>query len=176
MRFSSFHLTTLTCLLALSGQGLGCGEGTDSGVDPNRWTECTEERDRWERCDGGGIIWCHAFGSAHFHAGAQCAQAGLECAEVTEREAVCTESGTTCEEGSFSCKGNVAVNCIGGVRGLEPCGTRKQCLADDAAGVATCWDDRPDAPCSGHGALYASGCVCQRGYVPGPTPDTCVPG
>lgn len=165
------------CIFALSIHMGGCGGEDGPPMASEGWTECTAERDLWERCDSGGVIWCHdVFGDPHFHAGAQCAQAGLECAEVTERKAVCTERGVTCEAGSFSCEDNIAVNCINGVRGLEPCGTRKRCLADDAAGVATCWDDRPNAPCSGHGDLYASGCVCHTGYVAGSEPDTCVPG
>jgi hypothetical protein len=154
--------------------GVGCG-GDEEEATPDAW-ECTEERDRWERCEGGEVVWCHAFGTPHFHGGAKCAQLGLECMELSDRRAVCTDGSASCDPGSFSCEGNTALNCEGGVLAREPCGTLKRCLADEEAGLATCWDDRPNASCSGHGDLFRSGCVCHRGYVPGPMPNTCVPG
>ncbi len=165
--------TALALGLAAPG-GLACGD--DPVSEPQGPWACTDDRDRWERCDGGDVIWCHAFGTSHFHGGAKCAQAGLECTELSDRRAVCTDGDASCEEGSFTCEGNTALNCTSGVLAREPCGTLKRCLADEAAGVATCWDDRPEAPCSGHGDLYSSGCVCHRGYVPGSTPDSCVAG
>lgn len=161
---------TLIASLALA---VCCG-GEDA--PPAEDFECTEARDRWEQCQGGEVVWCHGFGTPHFHSGAKCALAGLACTEISERRAVCTDDSATCDPGAFACDGNTATNCIDGVLALEPCGTRKTCLADDAAGLATCFDDRPDAPCSGHGDLYASGCVCNRGYIPGPEGGSCVPG
>ena len=138
------------------------------------WEDCTADRDLWERCSDGEVIWCHAVGVPHFHSGAKCALANLECTELSENRAACTD-GTACSEGEFRCDGNTAVNCAFGSLTLEPCGTRKMCLADQQVGVATCWDDRPEAPCSGHGNLYEAGCVCDRGYTPGPDAQTCGP-
>jgi hypothetical protein len=144
------------------GLGLGCG---DSGPEPSSedWP-CTAERDLFERCDDGTVVWCHAVGEPHFHSGARCEAANLDCIEVDERRAVCADPASTCEAEAFRCDGNTALNCVAGLLSQEPCGTRKTCLAEAEAGVAVCRDPRPEAPCSGLGDLYESGCVCLRGY------------
>ncbi len=157
----------LTCCLLLACSGGDDGDGN--------W-DCSTEKNLSEQCDEGEVIWCHAGGTPHFHGGAKCALANLTCTEVTEDRAVCTDPTLTCTAGEYSCDGNTAVNCVEGVVALEPCGTRKTCLEEPAAGLATCWDDRPEAPCSGHGALYENGCVCDRGYTLGSNAETCTAG
>ncbi len=139
---------------------IACGSGDG---EPEPW-QCATDTNRWERCDNGEVLWCHAVGTAHFHSGAKCALAGLTCTELNERDAVCTDESTTCNPGEFRCDGNSAINCVDGLAAIRPCGTLKVCLVDDAAGVATCYDERPEAACGGHGDLYASGCVCDEGY------------
>lgn len=161
--------TTLFALLLTAG----CG-GDDA---PAEGFECTTETDGWERCENGEVVWCHGFGTPHFHSGAKCALAGLACTETSPQTAVCTDPATTCTPGEYRCDGNSAINCVDGLAAIRPCGTLKVCLVDDAAGVATCFDERPDAPCGGHGDLYASGCVCDDGYtVDADDPDLCVAG
>jgi hypothetical protein len=156
---------------------IGCG-GSDpdggAGSD-DEWESCTAERDFWERCDNGDVIWCHAYGDPHFHSGARCAAASLTCIEVDERRAVCADPANSCNARTFRCDGNTALNCVDGILSEEPCGTRKACVADEQAGVATCHDPRPNAPCSGFGDLFASGCVCFRGYRPTADEEGCVP-
>lgn len=150
----------------------GCG----SEEVASEWA-CTQDRNLWERCENGEVTWCHAFGTPHFHGGAKCALAGLTCTELSERDAICTDDTTTCNAGEFRCDGNSAINCVEGVASIRPCGTLKVCLADSAAGVATCFDERPDAPCAGHGDLFASGCVCDEGYSLDPNDgERCVAG
>ncbi|HJL42144.1 MAG TPA: hypothetical protein RMG48_12655 [Myxococcales bacterium LLY-WYZ-16_1] len=157
--------------------GFGCGGSDPDGPSGSNdgWEECTEERDSWERCDNGDVIWCHVFGDPHFHSGARCEAASLTCIEVDERRAVCADPANACEDGTYRCEGNTALNCVDGILAEEPCGTRKECVADGQAGVATCYDPRPNAPCSGFGDLYASGCVCFRGYRPTADEEGCVP-
>ena len=149
--------------------------GSDDAVEEETWS-CDAEHDGWERCDAGDIIWCHASGTSHFHSGAKCSTGGYACTQTSPSVAVCTSTVTGCTDGERRCEGNVAVQCEGGYLGYTPCGTRKTCLVDDAAEVATCWDSRPDAPCGGHGDQYESGCVCDQGYVIDATGDTCVAG
>lgn len=148
------------------------------GEDADTPWECTKDRDLHERCQDGEVIWCHAVGTPHFHSGAKCALNGLTCTELSETDAVCTDDTTTCNPGEFRCDGNSAINCVDGLAAIRPCGTLKVCLADDAAGLATCFDERPEASCGGHGDLYETGCVCDDGYAvePGSSPERCVAG
>lgn len=153
-----------------------CGDdGTPASGTTEAWSTCTEERDGWERCEDGNVIWCHAFGTPHFHTGARCASAGFECVSITESRAVCSSPDETCEDGEFSCRENTALNCLDGQVALWPCGTRLQCMTEPSLSLATCWDPSPTAPCSGHGDLYESGCVCNPGYQPTEDGEGCVP-
>lgn len=144
------------------------------GQDETESFECEADKDLWEQCTEGEVRWCHAVGTPHFHSGAKCELSGLTCTEISESRAVCTDPSVTCNPGEFRCDGNSAINCIDGLAAIRPCGTLKVCLADQAAGLATCFDDRPEAPCSGHGDLYETGCVCDRGYTR--NGETCVAG
>ncbi len=159
---------------------LACGDEAPTEPGPADWTTCTEERDRWERCDEGRVIWCHAIGRPHFHSGLRCESLGLECRQLDERRAVCAEPNRTCEVGQFSCgPNNVADNCFstedGPTLGKIPCGTARTCVADEQASVATCFDDRPNALCGGLGDEYEGQCVCNFGFVVDASGARCVP-
>ena len=164
------RLVLASQLLLLSAALAACGDDTESSA-AEAWA-CSESKNLSERCEEGEVVWCHAVGTPHFHGGAKCALAQYSCIEVTEDRAVCSNN-ETCADGDFRCEGNTAINCVQGVIGLEPCGTRKKCLEEPAAALATCWDDRAEAPCSGHGALYEDGCVCDRGYTRSGDGESC---
>ena len=132
MRRRATMAPTLAAVLVTAA----CGEDESPSVDTTVNWSCSDERDGWERCEEGNVIWCHAFGTPHFHTGARCASAGLECVSVTDARAVCTVPEETCEAGEFSCRDNIATNCLEGRVALWPCGTRRQCVTEPGTALA----------------------------------------
>ena len=112
---------------------LSCGvsdEDEDASADDS-W-ECTSEREGWEQCDGGSVIWCHAvahgdLSDAHFHEGANCEQDGLQCVELDEQVAACSDPASTCEPGFAECAERDARNCLDGQIASMRCPLAETC-------------------------------------------------
>ncbi len=172
----------LACAVASATAALGCSSESNSAAPlasvPNdggfdaegnkalAW-ECDTSHNGWERCTDNRVEYCHIVSGMdpHFHWGADCVSLGLACVDVDDKgNAACVDSSKSCTPVDQKCDQNAAYFCVNGKLAQEPCGTAKECHADE--GIPHCEDKGTE--CGGHGHLDAGTCHCDTGYVVDP--------